>query len=620
MLWSGVSWEDMPDKAGRMRQQLKFYQKDKSMNLLAFLKKVDTAADRLSKEQLAAFVHETARTLPESGRDDFLALLSDFEHADKAPESGEVRDDGFSELVSDIERICGKLTEIEDGERCLDSEYNEEWDEWYNSDVEEILFSDPEHLLGDVNEAGELVHRAVDMEAYQEGCRLAEQLSTLEVFATGDYDDYDGAPLGINDLYDHGLLDGSFEKLAAECLFLAYMGSDLPERAEKMFDMMQNLRCGKVGLETVLQTGNHDLPQFQEFLPLWIDYLGQRNSFGVKERLEEAQSMIADEEQLLEIARKFTDKHPELYLRLLQRGLQGDKNDRMFEAGMEALGRIPEVFTIRSEIALLTAEYACRMGDEAAAERCWKEAFRSDTSVINYMRIRFLSGDWEDHAEEIRDIYEKIYGSSSKRPETGIRYCDTEPLMQNGLHRNHYCMLLFFDREFDRVRKIGMNAKQALGWSSTFMKEGLAAFMLLLFEGDHLSKGLSSMRNIVQFECRFHAEEFLKGTGQKPDGSDDELFWRLFCAWKKEVTVPEEVKEQWLMQIEKLISFRVSGIMDANRRNYYRECAAFVAAFGEVQESLGNPNAREILMQTYKKKYSRRRAFHQELKAFGMRG
>lgn len=589
------------------------------MNLLAFLKEVDETAARFSKEQLAAFIHETARTLPENSRYNFLLSLSDFEHADPASESGKVRDGGYSELVSDIERICGKLTEIENGERCLGSEYNEEWDDWYNSDADEVLFSDPKHLLKDINEAVSLIHRAIDMEAYSEGYRLAEQLAVLEVSAEGDYNDYDGSPLGISELYNHNLLGGSLEKLAVECLFLAYMGNELQDRAEKMFCMMENLQCTPIKLEAILQTGNHDLPQFHEFLPLWIDYLGQQNSFGVRKLLEEAQSMVSDEDQLLDTARKFTDKHPELYLQFLQRGLQGSNNEKMFQVGQEALERIPVAFMIRSEIALLTAEYACRMEDNAAAEYCWKEAFRSDTSVTNYMRIRFLSRKWEDHAEEIRDIYEKVYSSSPKRPGTVVSYCNVESQAQNYLHKNQYCMLLFFDQEFDLVCKIGMNAKQPLGWSSTFMKEGLAAFMLLLFEDNDLPKGLSSMRGAVQFVCSFQAEQFFKGTGQKSDENDDELFWRLFCIWKKDITLSEADKKRRLQRIEKLISYRVAGIMEANRRNYYWECASFIAAFGEVQESLGHRNAKEILMEAYKKEYPRRRSFHQELRAFGMR-
>ncbi len=44
-------------------------------------------------------------------------------------------------------------------------------------------------------------------------------------------------------------------------------------------------------------------------------------------------------------------------------------------------------------------------------------------------------------------------------------------------------------------------------------------------------------------------------------------------------------KEKMLRRIEKLIDKWVTGIMEANRRNYYGKCAAYIAAVGEVKES-----------------------------------
>ena len=45
------------------------------MNLTNFLKQVDELSAQCSVRQLMAFVHETARVLPESGREDFLKRL-----------------------------------------------------------------------------------------------------------------------------------------------------------------------------------------------------------------------------------------------------------------------------------------------------------------------------------------------------------------------------------------------------------------------------------------------------------------------------------------------------------------------------------------------------------------
>ena len=59
--------------------------------------------------------------------------------------------------------------------------------------------------------------------------------------------------------------------------------------------------------------------------------------------------------------------------------------------------------------------------------------------------------------------------------------------------------------------------------------------------------------------------------------------------------------------------------MDGNHRKYYNECAAFIAAVGEVKEICGEKNAKADLMEKYRSLYSRRRAFHEELRAYGMK-
>jgi hypothetical protein len=58
--------------------------------------------------------------------------------------------------------------------------------------------------------------------------------------------------------------------------------------------------------------------------------------------------------------------------------------------------------------------------------------------------------------------------------------------------------------------------------------------------------------------------------------------------------------------------------MENNRRNYYAECASYIAAIGEVQQSRGEANAKARIMEEYRQEYSRRRAFLAELRNFGM--
>lgn len=582
------------------------------IKLPQFLKEVDAIVSKLSHEELEKFLHEIARTWTENKREHFLQLLKTYGSG-----TGKVReDDGYSGVYSGIKDIMEHLTEINNAERCLDSEYNEEWDDWYNSDVDEILFSDPEGILKDIGRAMELIHCCVDMELYKEGCELAETLAALEVSAEGDYNDCYSSPLYLYDLDQYHLLMYDYEEFVKDCLYLIYMGNELEDRPEELFCMMGSFEIYSIRLENIMQMGKEELPEFDEFLTKWIVYLGQNKGKQAEDLLREAQSFVQDDTVLLDNARKYAEEHPILYKQLLEMNLESDKNEEMYQIGMEALHKIPVSYIVRSDIALLTAVFAQNRQEKKKAEQCWVEAFRSDSTVVNYLRIRLLSGDWMVYQQEINAVIEKVYKATSQRENRNLYHEQFE--RENYLHKNEYCTLLFFEGQFEKMHTVGMNEKEGLGWSMTFMKQGLALMMLLLFSGEELPAGLKSMESIAYSACGFSAEEYYKGTIETNRESDKVLFSKLYGHWKKEISLSENEISLWLDRIEKWIELRVRGIMEKNRRNYYGECAAFIAAFGEVRESLGKPNAKASIMNQYRSEYARRSAFHRELRAYGM--
>ena len=121
--------------------------------------------------------------------------------------------------------------------------------------------------------------------------------------------------------------------------------------------------------------------------------------------------------------------------------------------------------------------------------------------------------------------------------------------------------------------------------------------------------------------CDFEVAKFCAGTGiqrESNEYSKQELFRELLYKWKREITISEDDYANWMEMIKNYISIRTEGIMNGNRRNYYGECAAFIAAYGEVYESRGVYRGKQNIMQHYRAKYSRRRAFHEELRRYGM--
>ena len=143
------------------------------MNLPQFLKLIDDTTSKMTKEELAESIHHIARTLPEERREWLLSMLS-ADYIEKTGSEETVPDDLYEELAKIIS-----------GEYRLDSEFNEEWDDWYASDEPDFLFEDNDDLLSVIEDAYAELHRLVDSAEYEQARRLGHILLNLEVQADG---------------------------------------------------------------------------------------------------------------------------------------------------------------------------------------------------------------------------------------------------------------------------------------------------------------------------------------------------------------------------------------------------------------------------------------------------
>lgn len=584
------------------------------MNLIQFLKQVDQSVSRLSKNELGKFIHETARTLPEYQRDMFLGKLNAVgKRKPEEPVSPPISDFGTEALRQKIAQLEQDLTQIEDGQLCPVGFLNEEYDDWYNSSADEFLFEDPENVTDILSEACRLIHQCVDQELYPEGFHLFTQLAKLTITINGDYEEYCDPEMPFYDFIDAVHLDICQKDLVLDGLYLAYQAVPMPNRPEVLFAIIQDACCRDISLEALMQKGEIDLPEWDTFLTQWIEYLGRQNNSLSKKLLSEAAILQDSPEQFLESARKFADLHPEMYEQYLRQGLNGQEDKKMLATGQEALRVISPQFTIRSHAALLTATYALRLNKRETAENCWLEAFRSDTNEVNYLRLRLESLDFSLYQEETS----RIICAAHKTMETPYAFVPDNS-GKNRITSNTYYGLVFFSGNFRQVIQEAMSAKDALGWSSTFMKYGFALFLPYLYSGDSLESGCRAMCKSAAKHSNFHSKSYRAGLSRPTEPDDGQLFWQCFFRWKKTVSISPEEAEQIIQKFQDMITMRVKGIMESNQRNYYGECAAFIAALGEVKESRGERNGKARLMEYYKTMYSRRRAFHEELRKFGM--
>ena len=601
------------------------------MNFTQFLKAVDQAAAAMSKEQLAEFIHETARTLPENQREDFLAemlLFAAGKETHICPELSKADQEAAADFEQKRSFLRTRLERMESGELCLEGSLNPEYDDWYSSAEEEFLYSDPEGILDIIEEACRFVHQCVDCEEYQAACELTGILIGLDIMVGGEYQEYTDEPININDLKSYHLGNVDYRTLVIDAARAAYCASALSERADELYITLMNSGRRDITLEMILQ-GGRELPDIDAFLPLWIEHLGRMTGSSAGKLLQEALELADDGEQLLANARKYCGEHPELYEQYLTAGQGKTDADSLLAVGTEALEAIEKKYLVRSRIALLTSRTALEQDRPELAETCWLEAFRSDTRVVNYLRLLMECRDFSNVREAAAQIYRETCSQLRKDsyflPTAGGG-------RENQLNPTQAYLLAFLGGEFDYVREGAMNATNSLGWSASFMKCGLAAFLLLVTEdgslpqvaGHHgrelktMKPGAREMLRRIVAAVGFDKSEYEKGTLRLIEESNEGWFLTCWNRWKRTVPLSREQREALLGWAEGLVTKRVQGIMEGNHRNYYGECAAYIAALGEAREAGGEPNGKQATMAKYMEAYNRRSAFRQVMRGYGM--
>ena len=601
------------------------------MNFTQFLKAVDQAAAAMSKEQLAEFIHETARTLPENHREDFLAemlLFAAGKETHICPELSKADQEAATDFEQKRSFLRTRLERMESGELCLEGSLNQEYDDWYSSAEEEFLYSDPEGILDIIEEACRFVHQCVDCEEYQAACELTGILIGLDIMVGGEYQEYTDEPININDLKSYHLGNVDYRTLVIDAARAAYCASALSERADELYITLMNSGRRDITLEMILQ-GGRELPEIDAFLPLWIEHLGRMTGSSAGKLLQEALELADDGEQLLANARKYCGEHPELYEQYLTANQGKTDADSLLAVGTEALEAIEKKYLVRSRVALLTSRTALEQDRLELAETCWLEAFRSDTRVVNYLRLLMECRDFSNVREAAAQIYRETCSQLRKDsyflPVAGGG-------RENQVNPTQAYLLAFLGGEFDYVRERAMNATNSLGWSASFMKCGLAAFLLLLTEDGSLPQdaaqqggelktmkpGAGEMLRRIVAAVGFDKSEYEKGTLRLIEESNEGWFLTCWNHWKRTVPLSREQREALLGWAEGLVTKRVQGIMEGNHRNYYGECAAYIAALGEAREAGGEPNGKQATMAKYMEAYNRRSAFRQEMRGYGM--
>lgn len=557
------------------------------MNFPQFLNRVEQLLNDMSQKQFVILIQDMLNDVPEEKRQAFLERIERSKQVETSDRN--LVDEEKQKLKGKVEKTIMQLHQINQGELCLNSKFNpfRNYEDYWNDEIEdEYVFSDPHGIMTELKKADRLIYACIDQTMYEEGLRICRKLSDLKVYVEGEFDSYYGNELSLSDLKYHDLLSFDLNSFESKYLYLTYVCTHLEHRAERLYSVYHGNNVWNTCLLDFEKEGTGRLSQLDLFLPLWIDYLCGKETDARGKLLEEAVSLITDEDVLVNHVMKHADTHPQLLLQVLKMNRFSWDDEKILQIGKEALPKISEYSKIRSYIADLMASSAHRLHQYDLKDDCLLEAYRSEPDMSGYIRLKFHSKNPEKQVSAIREIMDRrgcIQGNA------------------HAIRNRDYCTMLFFEQRFEEMVSLGLTDLNT-------------AFLLcLLYPGYEYPIGMRAMINEALEACEFISDMFHEGFEHAEESDDLKEFTNLFQKWKESVSLSEKQKIKWLNLLDRWIFGMVDHLLAVRRPPSYDATVSRIAAYGELLETNGELDAKKKYMQKYVEAFPTRRKFHEEM-------
>ncbi len=600
------------------------------MNLREFTEAVDRETKEMSREELWLLVHSLVRKMPEEAREEFLDLIrrtrkkeTDSKQAYDMNVLARERDKrDIHELLTRLEE---QFHEIEESTLALQAEGYEDYSSGYWDSDWVYEYEDPEGIGEIFEKADNLIQHCVNDGFYEEAVKLFDLAVGTEVYADNGGD---GVFLSLKDMVGEHLASVDCERLIANGLYAVYQNTEPDQRAQKLYDYLNCTFFRGTQVEAILSVGQEELEGQEMFWKSWIQLLTDKPGDTVGKYLEEAVLFHCTEEEMIEAAHKAVSLHPGLYLAVVKKLVENDGACAL-DTGRTALREINVKYKIRGSIALMAADAALKKGDRKMAEQYWLEAFRSDTTAVNYLRIAAECDEPERYRDELLQAIHscQAFRSDSDREnrDYGNRFESYGEISRNFMDDEERFLLCFLSGDFDAAMEKCADVREGLGWTGHVVKCGIPLFLLLLLQSGTLPAGCREQLRTLVSEMGFQKKDYERGlykeseSQEKSDGYENlDSLEKAFSKWKARQVVSADQAEKYLAQLNRLIHMRVEAIVSGQHRGHYGNVAALAAALGEVRESRGELFAKSRILLDYKAEFPRHSSFHAKLRAYGM--
>lgn len=522
------------------------------------------------------------------------------------------------ELVDEkMEQLKIWMEQIDEGELYLDTEEYEDYsDNYWNRDWI-VEYHDNQGVGDKLMYAIQLAKDCVDDCRYAEAQFIYEWLWQMEVMAHNEYVD-ETDPASLERLVKNKIVKTDIRQLALLTLYADYQALDADKRAQDLYLYFSNREFQELHIEDMFQVGRENLPDTDRFWADWTALLKTKSGDVEARLLQEAVLFNEGVEELVKIADETSTTHPSLYLAAIKVYDKNHDYDQIEKIGARALEQLEKSLKIRAEIALWAAYAAsCQMHTQQMMQFCW-ECFASDSTVRNYLRLFGTKEMAVQYGMRGREILRS--GIRTNRAELGRN----RELCPNFVGDFGYHELCFYTGDFEAARHASKDPQGSLGWSSSFIRQGIRLFLLYLYEKPRPSMAAAAVAQNVGFEkdsdqsCVMAFESAIEEESRIEKTS---VFWNYFRRWKQHFQMDAAERRRYLAWAEKIVCSRADAIVGGQHRGHYEDVAILLAMTAEIKQDMGMQDAMQEMYAQYKKKFPRHSSFQGAMKRyFGIKG
>lgn len=565
---------------------------------------------KLSKKELQDIVFEVQKILSDKQKTAFRKIVeaSGISSGSKKPQRLQARmsDDLVKEKIAQIQTW---KEQIDEGELSLDTEEYEDYSNGYWGSEWVTEYYDHQGIGDKIQYMIRFAEDCVDDRRYQEANEIYEWLWEMSVSA----DSEDGEPVDLELLEENNLIHTDMKRLALLTLYADYQVQPVNKRADDMYLYFSYSTFAKLHMEDVFHVGREDLEDTEQFWNDWIAILREKKGDTEARLLTEAVLYCEGVEGLYETAEENVSVHPSLYLAVMEQYEKGHLYDRIEKTGENALRNMDVDLKIRSKIALKAAFAACCLNHEdKMMQFCW-ESFVSDSTVKNYLRLFGTPKMAETYGRRGKEVLRhRLKGGAE------FSYRNSE-LNKNVIGDYEYYRLAFFTGDFSTVKNISKNPKGSLGWSNSFIDDGIRLFLLYLYDRPLPSAAAKSMLSYIGFPDEKESGDLLKfETEIQRECQEHKVSesWNYFQRWKVYFPMEKTEREKYLTWAENIVYKRADAIVSGQHRSHYREVAGFLAIVGEIKEDTGIQGAKSCIYEQYRRKFPRHSSFQSEMRGY----